>query len=190
MQILSKGKKRYILLLTIFGIIFSHPQVYSKNFNFPKIFEPTEEEFNLPFAFKDGKINIKPPKFNFGNIEKIINTCDADFLAKEEKFNVKAKIFKRGKQKYAKVKFKQDEMEKLFPFVFTKTITKEILGQYSMAIDVAHVLGITQVDFLKIYVLDINLEDPLYFINFYDEDGELLDRTIFFKNQWNRCNPN
>ncbi|MGZ3770443.1 MAG: hypothetical protein ACXVCP_17270 [Bdellovibrio sp.] len=148
-------------------------------------FDPNQKELNLPFKYNNGRFYLHLDALN---PKKPVTTVQE--IAKCEIKNVQVMVYKGLAQKYGKIITTINGMPitTYYPFVLTKTVTKEALGQYSTAVDVMQFLGITQVDSLKIYAVDPNPANIATLIFFYDADGDLIDRTIFLKNQWQRCN--
>ena len=77
--------------------------------------------------------------------------------------------------------------ETTFPYVYSKTFTKDMLGPYSAALEAAQVLGFTQVDSARLYVVDPDPRALKTILLIYDQDGELLDRIGGLSDNWQRC---
>jgi hypothetical protein len=145
---------------------------------------PSKGVINLPISFdENGHIDFDFFKKLPQKGPSLIADCKIE--------NYRAKVFKQDRIKSAlitQVKNGQSK-EKKVPFVYSKTLTKDMLGQYSAAVDIAQALGITQVEYIKLYLVDpnIQLEKNRTFVFFYDEDNEIIDKTILVGKQWFRC---
>lgn len=155
-------------------------------------FDPNEKELNLPFKYNNGKFYLHLDALNFnkssGPVREIAR-CAVDISTKVGNKNVQVFVYRNSNNKFAKVItiYNGISTTSNFPYVFTKTVTKDSLGQYATALEVAQLLGVTQVDSAKIMVVDPDLNQIKDLIFFYDQDGELIDQTIFINNQWMRC---
>jgi hypothetical protein len=155
-------------------------------------FDPNEKELNLPFKYNNGKFYLHLDALNFnkptGPVREIAK-CEVDISTKIGSKNVQVFVYKSSNKKFGKVitSYNGISTTSNYPYVVTETVTKDSLGQYATALEVAQLLGLTQVDSAKIIVVDPDLTQIKNLIFFYDEDGELIDQTIFINNQWMRC---
>lgn len=148
---------------------------------------PNDQEINLPVKIGEGgKIDFQFGPAPSRRPRHLIASCKIG--------TYEAKVFKDSDRRTAEILQTKDGQvsKKSVPYVFTQKITKDMLGQYSAAIEIAQQLGITQVDYAKIYLVDPQLEvtKSKALIFFYDTDDEVIDRTILSQEKWTRCQEN
>jgi hypothetical protein len=155
------------------------------------IFDPNEKELNLPFKYNNGKFDVQFSFSNLNNFEhiRLIAQCEVSLNVKGEQKDTAISVFKNLNNKYAKVITTINGVKKIekYPFVASETISKASLGPYGTVLEALQVLGITQVDSLKIFVIDPDVRKIKNLIFVYDQDGEIIDRTVFIDNHWVRC---
>lgn len=147
----------------------------------PVMDHPSKGVINLPINWEDGHLKISMPKGPPSKKVRAVAKC------KIPNFNVE--VIKSGKKLRANIRENKDgfESQRVFKYVYGKTLRKEMLGQYQVAVDVAQQLGITQVDYIKIWLVDFEQKDAKVLIFFYDSDDDLIDRTILIGKEWERC---
>jgi hypothetical protein len=147
---------------------------------------PSSRVLNTPIKLEtdeNGKIIIKPnnPK---PRPPKVVALCEIDSILQIE-------VIKNIKRLSSRIRQVRDGQvtEKTFPYVFTQKLTKDMLGQYAAAVVIAQELGITELDYIKLFLVDPqrNTEDNKVLIFFYDRDDDIIDRTLLIGNQWIRC---
>jgi hypothetical protein len=155
------------------------------------IFDPNEKELNLPFKYNNGKFEVNFSFSNLDNFEhiRLIAQCEVSLNVKGEQKDTAISVFKSSNSKFAKVLTTINGVKKLekYPFVVSETISKTSLGSYGTVLEAHQLLGITQVDSLKIFIIDPDVRKIKNLIFVYDQDGEIIDRTVFVDNHWVRC---
>lgn len=148
-----------------------------------RFIDPKSNEFSKPTLPSMPKTAPLKPK--------TLSACEG-LVYEHEEVSTEYDLFvlKLQGQRYGRIAEKSpsgQQSERIIPYVYTRTFTKDMLGQYSVAVDFAHALGITQVDSLRVYVLDPDPRLPKAIFHIYDEDGELLDRIGQLGDHWLRC---
>ncbi len=155
------------------------------------IFDPNEKELNLPFKYNNGKFEVNFSFSNLNNFEhiRLIAQCEVSLNVRGEPKDTAISVFKNSNNKYAKVLTTTNGVKKLekYHFVVSETISKTSLGSYGTVLEALQFLGITQVDSLKIFIVDPDVRKIKNLIFVYDQDGEIIDRTVFIENHWVRC---
>ena len=144
---------------------------------------PSQGVINLPLPDENGKIPISLPGKGPNKGPRIIASCRLD--------NYSAQVIKENGQLRAVIRQTKNGVtsEKVIPYVLNKKLTKDMLGQYAAAVEVAQQLGITQVDYIKVYLVEPNIQfkKNRAMVFFYDVDDDIIDRTLIGTNQWVRC---
>lgn len=145
------------------------------------ITHPSSGVINLPIVWEGGHLKISLPKGPPSKRPRIVARCGlADFQIDVLKINKKlSAIIKESKDGV--------EIDRELKYVYTETVRKELLGQYQVAIIIAQQLGLTEVDYIKIWFLADKEAETKFLIFFYDSDDEIIDRTILVGKRWERC---
>ncbi len=128
----------------------------------------------------DGRLEIKPPG---EPAPRLIAQCVLP------DYNVR--VLKSNGQRQAVIRQTRNGeiVERKIPFVLMQKLSKEMLGQYAAAVVIAQTLGFTDLDYVKIFVVDPQwpAQNSRALIFFYDEDDEVIDQTLVEQNSWVRC---
>lgn len=148
---------------------------------------PNRGELNLPFDIDSaGKIKLILP-----SITNPLPDSAPRKLAECKIDDYSVRVVKEHGLKKAYIEKMKDGQpsKKVIPYVFVQKLNKEMLGQYAAAVDVAQQLGITQIDYIKIFLVEpnIQIQKSKALVFFYDADDEIIDRTIIGERFWIRC---
>lgn len=173
--------KNFVIKLFSAGTLLLAP---SMSFSESVIDNPSRRVINLPIGVDDkGKPTLKFPSGPPKNPPRLIAACNIEDL--------KIQVVKENGQRRAQIHQIKEGQEsvKVVPFVVTQKLTKDMLAQYSAAIVIAQALGLTEVDYIKIMLVDpqLQFQDAKVLVFFYDTDDDVIERTLVTGNQWMRC---
>ncbi len=145
---------------------------------------PSERVINLPIRVdENGQWKLKLPTGPSKRPPRVIASCQLE--------NLSIQVIKENKQRKSEIREIKNGQEstRVIPFVVVQKVTKDMLGQYAAAVVIAQELGITEVDYIKIMLVDpqLKLEDTKALAFFYDSDDDVIERTLITGNQWVRC---
>lgn len=150
---------------------------------------PSKRVINLPVDVKDGNVKVTLPSGPSVKPPRLIAACKVNDL--QIRVTKEPGILQQS-QVRATIKQSKDGVitEKVVPYVLSKKLTKDMLGQYAAAVEIAQALGITEVEYIKVWLADpqLQIQDSKTLVFFYDSDDDVLDRTLIYGNQWLRCN--
>lgn len=168
-------KSSIIILITLFNYLPSFADSVTEN--------PSKGVINLPIYKENGKVKISLPKGPPSKKPRTVARCHIS--------NLDVEVIKTNRQFKAEMYENKEGVvsHRTSPYVYSKTLRKEMLGQYQAAVEVAQQLGITEVDYIKIWVVELDQNESKVLIFFYDPDDEIIDRTILVGRNWERCDP-
>lgn len=146
---------------------------------------PNERVFNPPLKRDaQGRWGLKNPLKKTPRPPRIIAECEQE--------EIQYLIIKENGEKHALiVETLNGETTRVTKLenVANYKLSKEMLGQYAAALVLAQRLGLTEVDYVKIFTLKkpLSFEGAKELIFFYDSDDELIEKTFFDGKKWLRC---
>lgn len=145
---------------------------------------PSKRVINLPVdRTPDGQWKLTPPSLIRRSPPRIVASCKLE--------GYQAQVIKENGQKKSVIKqlLNGEESTRVIPFVVTQKLTKDMLGQYAAAVVVAQELGLTEVDYVKIMLVDPrqDIKSSKALVFFYDSDDDIIERTLISGDQWERC---
>ena len=142
---------------------------------------PNKGVTNLPISWENGFFKFKLPRGAPSKIPRTVARCSLT--------NLDLEMVKTNKKLISKITETRNgiEVQREFKYVVSQTLRKEMLVQYQVAVEIAQQLGITEVDYIRIWIVDIQPKENKILIFFYDSDDEIIDRTILVGREWERC---
>lgn len=146
--------------------------------------EPNDRLLNPPItADKDGQIHLKNPMAPKVRPPKIISSCLLENLA--------IRVIKQNGKRRGQIQQNSNGQITVreVPNVITLKLTKDMLGQYAAAVTIAQELGLTELDYVKIYLVDPqpDFKNSKALVSFFDNDDDLIEKTIVIGDQWLKC---
>jgi hypothetical protein len=166
--------KLFVAIILTFTAVLSKAESVIDN--------PSRRVINLPIGIENGEPVLRWPS-RPSTKPRLVAACRLPDLNVE--------VRKQFGQKRAVIQQTKDGVtsERVIPYVMVQKLTKDMLGQYAAAVVVAQQLGITEVDYVKIFLVDpqIDLKESKALVFFYDTDDDIIERTLVSGNMWERC---
>lgn len=148
------------------------------------ISEPNDRIINPPVTVdKDGHLRLTNPMAPKVRPPRIISSCALE--------NLNIKVIKQNGKRRGLIQQITNDKETIreIPNVVTIKLTKDMLGQYAAAVTIAQELGLTEVDYVKIYLVDPqpDFKNSKALLSFFDNDDDLIEKTIVIGDQWLKC---
>lgn len=148
---------------------------------FDSIFQPSKpSESDFPDLFPGKPVSREP---------RTLSQCSVVLKDDTGSTELSMRVIKQNGLRSGWLQEKRDGASREYSMIYVHSqhFRKEMLGQYAAAVDVAHFLGITQLDSIRVYFVDPDPRLPRTIIEFLDEDGEILDRFGSSGDRWKRC---